>query len=328
MSRTGRGQPDAPGLSGALPALRLTPSTARPQSPDPEGHGTQTDTLAALRRIAKAAGRAIMTVYRAGPATPRQKADNSPVTEADLRADALIQEELGRLFPDIPIWSEESEPAPSADTHRRFFLVDPLDGTKEFLQRNGEFTVNIAWVVDGVSRLGVVHAPALGLTWWGGSGLGAWRERVEGATGLGAADTPPAPTDLAEGEVEMLQVRPGPNTDVLRVLASRSHADGRLQGWLERLGSAVDVVHAGSSLKFCRIAEGRADLYPRFGPTSQWDTAAGQAVLEGAGGVVTGLDGRPLRYGRQHPVINPDFVAARALSLWHRSAPATSRPRS
>lgn len=262
--------------------------------------------------IAERAGRAILAVYEGAFSTHR-KADDSPVTEADLRADALIREALGEAFPGVAVWSEESGDGQPASTETSpsgpFFLVDPLDGTKEFVKRNGEFTVNIAWIAAGRAQAGVVHAPALDVTWWGAPGQGAWRRQ-------------------AGGPAEPVQVPAGPGAGPLRVLASRSHADGRLDDWIGALGRPVDILHAGSSLKFCRIAEGQADLYPRFGPTSQWDTAAGQAVLEGAGGVVTDLDGQPLRYGRDRPVINPDFVAARALSLWRPSAPATSRPRS
>ena len=262
-----------------------------------------TTSLPTLRRIAEAAGAEIMADYR-GNFTHQRKADDSPVTEADLRADALIRRELRQAFPGVPVWSEESdEPEtpnspPASATRDAFFLVDPLDGTKEFLQRNGEFTVNIAWIERGRARAGVVHAPALGITWWGGPGLGAWRGEDDG------------------GAAQAIRVRPGRRPGTLRVLASRSHADGRLQGWLDALGQPLEVVHAGSSLKFCRIAEGQADLYPRFGPTSQRDTAAGQAVLEGAGGSVAAMDGSPLRYGLDRPVINPSFVAARSQSLW------------
>jgi 3'(2'), 5'-bisphosphate nucleotidase len=275
-----------------------------------------TTSLPTLRRIAEAAGAEIMTVYR-GNFTHQRKADDSPVTEADLRADALIRRELQQVFPGVPVWSEESGGAdtmpeggetsgsatrekalPSGVAASAFFLADPLDGTKEFLQRNGEFTVNIAWIERGRARAGVVHAPALGITWWGGPGLGAWRGEDAG------------------GAAQAIRVRPGRRPGTLRVLASRSHADGRLQGWLDNLDKPLQVVHAGSSLKFCRIAEGQADLYPRFGPTSQWDTAAGQAVLEGAGGSVAAMDGSPLSYGLGRPIINPSFVAARSQSLW------------
>ncbi len=263
--------------------------------------------LITLRQIAEEAGALIMQVYR-GAFTHQRKADDSPVTEADLRADAFIRRALGQAFAKAPVWSEESGAPPTpqashetADAWAAFFLVDPLDGTKEFLQRNGEFTVNIAWIEGGQARLGVVHAPALGTTWWGGPGVGAWRGEADG------------------GAAQAIRVRPGRRAGTLRVLASRSHADGRLQGWLDRLDRPLEVVHAGSSLKFCRIAEGQADLYPRFGPTSQWDTAAGQAVLEGAGGCVAAMDGAALRYGRERPVLNPSFVAAREEALWREA---------
>lgn len=287
-------------------------------------------TLTTLRRIAEAAGIVIMEVYRSD-FTHALKADNSPVTEADLRADVLIRRELARAFPGVPVWSEESEESgePPA-SWPAFFLVDPLDGTKEFLQRRGEFTVNIAWVEGGAPRAGVVHAPALGITWWGAPGVGAWRQgpsdpvRCPGDDGGGDVVAPGGFARVA-GESVPIHVTPGPDPGVLRVLASRSHRDGRLEGWLQRLSQPLEVVQAGSSLKFCRIADGAADLYPRFGPTSQWDTAAGQAVLEGAGGCVTDMDGIPLRYGRERPVINPSFVAARGLALWHPRARAALR---
>jgi 3'(2'),5'-bisphosphate nucleotidase len=247
---------------------------------------TQTE-LATLCHIAEAAGQEIMAVYREDGET-WQKLDDSPLTEADLRADRVIRQGLEKHFPGVFILSEESVSAgPQHDG--RFFLVDPLDGTKEFLKRNGEFTVNIALVENGVPVAGVVLAPALDELFYAAQGLGAWKRD---ATGERAIATSPH-----DG------VRP------LRVMGSRSHGGDKLAAWLAQLKIEHTFVAAGSSLKICRIAEGQADIYPRFGPTSQWDTAAAHAVLGVAGGAVTDLQRAPLRYGLDRPVLNPEFVA-------------------
>ncbi|MFN7917481.1 MAG: 3'(2'),5'-bisphosphate nucleotidase CysQ [Vicinamibacterales bacterium] len=243
--------------------------------------------LRVLCGIADEAGRAIMSVY-AGEVTAWQKADASPLTEADLRADAIIRTGLERHFPGVFILSEESSSGEHGNP-RTFFLVDPLDGTKEFLKRNGEFTVNIAFVQDGAPVAGVVLAPALDALFYGVRGGPARRRTAEVTTEI--------------------RVAPRPAGEPLRVVASRSHGDDSLARWLAQAG-AHTVVPVGSSLKFCRIAEGLADVYPRFGPTSQWDTAAAQAVLEIAGGVVVGVDGAPVRYGLSRPILNPHFIAA------------------
>ncbi len=244
----------------------------------------QLDTLC---RIAEAAGREIMAVYEHGGETWK-KDDASPLTEADLRADRAIRTGLEAHFPGVFILSEESvSSGPAAGD--QFFLVDPLDGTKEFIKRNGEFTVNIALVEHGVSVAGVVLAPALGELYFGTRGLGAWKRDASGLKEIRTARRDPA--------------------QPLRVIGSRSHGGERLDAWLATLEQEHSFVAAGSSLKFCRIAEGSADIYPRFGPTSQWDTAAAQCVLEAAGGAVTDLEGQPLRYGLDRPVLNPEFIA-------------------
>lgn len=241
--------------------------------------------LKTLVAIAEAAGREIMTVY-AEDFTAWSKDDSSPLTEADLRADRVIREGLERHFPGVFILSEESSSAGDAPADE-FFLVDPLDGTREFLKRNDEFTVNIALVQRGAVVACVVLAPALGELYYGAREVGAW-----------ARD--------ANGERPLRVVAP---QTPLRVMGSRSHGGEALDAWLAALSQAHDFVAAGSSLKFCRIADGRADIYPRFGPTSQWDTAAAQGVLELAGGAVTDLAGVPLRYGPDRPMLNPNFVA-------------------
>jgi 3'(2'), 5'-bisphosphate nucleotidase len=243
--------------------------------------------LATLCDIAGAAGDEIMHVYRGAPAA-RTKHDGSPVTQADLVADALIQRRLRQAFPGILVWSEELQPDVGA-SQSMFFLVDPLDGTKEFLKRNDEFTVNIALIEAGEPVAGVVLAPALGELFYAARGLGAWKRAGGTTTPLHVARTDPV----------------GP----LRVIGSRSHGGEALGAWLSSLQHDHVFTAAGSSLKFCRIAEGRADIYPRMGPTSQWDTAAGQAVLQEAGGVVLDPQGSPLRYGLDRPVLNSNFVA-------------------
>ena len=247
---------------------------------------TQTE-LDTLCHIADAAGQEMMAVYREGGET-WQKLDDSPLTEADLRADRVIRHGLEKHFTGVFILSEESSSAGPPDAGR-FFLVDPLDGTKEFLKRNGEFTVNIALIENGQPVAGVVLAPALDELFYAAQGLGAWKRDAVGARAIA--------TSPYDG------VRP------LRVMGSRSHGADKLDAWLSLLKTEHSFVAAGSSLKFCRIAEGRADIYPRFGPTSQWDTAAAQAVLEVAGGAVVDLHGMSLRYGLDRPVLNPEFVA-------------------
>lgn len=244
--------------------------------------------LQRLCSIAQAAGQEIMAVYEQGGATWR-KADTSPLTEADLRADQVIRQGLEAAFSGVYILSEESRSA-GDQPGDAFFLVDPLDGTKEFLSRNAEFTVNIALVQDDRVTAGVVFAPALGEFFYAALGHGAWFSHL--------SDT-----------ASQLQVQPWQAPQSLRVIGSRSHGGEKLAAWLATLTCDHSFVAAGSSLKFCRIAQGRADIYPRFGPTSQWDTAAAQCVLELAGGAVLDLVGEPLRYGIQRPLLNPEFVA-------------------
>ncbi|MCC7271425.1 MAG: 3'(2'),5'-bisphosphate nucleotidase CysQ [Alphaproteobacteria bacterium] len=245
--------------------------------------------LPALRAIAGRAGDAILGVY-GGDHHARAKADASPVTLADELADRLIVAALRELTPAVPVVSEETveTSGPAARGSRRFWLVDPLDGTREFLKRNGEFTVNIALVVDGRPVAGVVHIPVLDEMFAGALGAGATLQRAGGA-----------PAAIA--------CRPAP-ADGLVVMTSRSHADNAALDVFLRDWPVKERQVAGSSLKFCRIAQGVADLYPRLGPTSEWDTAAGHAVLEAAGGSVRTLDGKPLAYGKAG-LLNPHFLA-------------------
>jgi 3'(2'), 5'-bisphosphate nucleotidase len=247
------------------------------------------DLLPGVRRIAAAAGDAIMAVY-ATDFPVETKADDSPLTAADRGAHAVIAEGLRELAPDIPLWSEEGREVPRSvrAAWPRFWLVDPLDGTREFIRRNGEFTVNIALVVGHQPVLGVVLAPALRREYFGVAGIGAQR-----------AD--------AGGEPRPIGVRPVA-AQAVRVVGSRSHRGASLDDFLQAVGPH-ELVGIGSSLKFGLLAEGAADVYPRLGPTSEWDTAAGQAVLEAAGGRVTDLAGQPLRYNTGDGVLNPHFIA-------------------
>jgi 3'(2'), 5'-bisphosphate nucleotidase len=241
-----------------------------------------------LLPIVARAGAAIMRVYDSG-FTVQRKEDDSPLTLADLESQRVIIEGLTGLTPGIPILSEESAQAPWSERQswRELWVVDPLDGTREFVKRNGEFTVNIALVRENEPVLGVVSAPARGLVYWGASGVGAFSQ-------------PPGSDSIP------IQVSAPHNP--LRVVGSRSHASAATTGYLARLGPHV-LMGIGSSLKFCLVAEGNADLYPRFGPTSEWDTAAGHAVLEAAGGHVTRPDGHRLRYNCRESLINGDFLA-------------------
>ena len=256
---------------------------------------TPTDTIltSAMREgvitIAQAAAAAILEVYD-GEFAVAHKDDRSPLTAADLAAHHAIVDGLHVLTPDVPVLSEESTHEVPAQTRRqwdRLWVVDPLDGTREFVKRNGEFTVNIALVEHGVATFGVVHAPVTGVTWHGGATIGACRRTREGE--------------------QRLHVRQ-PATAPLRVAASRSHRDARTEAFLAAMGP-IEPIGLGSSLKFCLVAEGGLDVYPRFGPTSEWDTAAAQAVLEGAGGQVVDPRGRPFRYNQRDTILNGDFIA-------------------
>lgn len=251
-----------------------------------------------LLQIAIKAGEQIMAIYNAEEIGERLKADQSPVTLADLAAHNSLAPALKQLA-DWPVVSEEDEASLAFRTAAsRFWLIDPLDGTKEFIAKNGEFTVNIALIDQGRSVLGVVYAPVLDLLYWGGPALGAFRKQ------LGCIQE----INVAKNAHKQTEVQP------CRVVASKSHLNEQTQNFIEQLG-LVSLIQAGSSLKFCRVAEGTADIYPRLAPTCEWDTAAAQAVLEGAGGVVLDFDTlMPLCYGKPE-VLNPSFVAARDIEL-------------
>lgn len=239
--------------------------------------------------LVREAGRAIMQIYASDFAV-QHKDDRSPLTAADQAAHRVLVDGLSRLEPGYPVLSEESAAVDWEVRRRwqRYWLVDPLDGTREFVKRNGEFTVNVALIDDGVPVFGVVQAPVTGELWWGGNEIGSYRRSPDDVDSrLASACPAPAP---------------------LRVAASRSHLDPRTQALLDRLGEH-ERFGLGSSLKFCRLAEGLADVYPRFGPTSEWDTAAAQCVLEGAGGCVIDIHGQPLRCNQKPSLLNGDFLA-------------------
>ena len=262
-----------------------------------------TDRIVAL---VERAGAAIMDVYHTDFAV-ETKADESPLTKADLAAHRIIAAGLAELTPQIPLFSEESEVPDFSlrSTWSRYWLVDPLDGTREFVNRNDEFTVNIALIDGHRPVFGVVGVPAQQIVYTGGEGLGAWRHDATGRTRVsGRARNDESP---------------------LVVVASRSHGGERLEHYLLSLGDAfgrVERTPVGSSLKLCILAEGRADLYPRLGPTSEWDIAAAHAVLAAAGGDVWAVDGSPLAYNSKESVLNPEFIAvADAAFPWKKRLP-------
>ena len=244
--------------------------------------------LADVIKIADAASEKVLRIYQSD-FTVSYKEDESPITAADVASHEIIVKGLCSLSRDIPILSEEGTQADWDERKqwRRFWLVDPIDGTKEFTQRSGEFTVNIALIEDGEPVMGVVTAPALKEAFWGVKGEGAHkRDRT--------------------GRIHRIRVAEPQATK--RVVASKNHMNDETRTFIKALG-AHKKIQVGSSLKFCRIAEGRADIYPRMGPTSEWDTAAAHAVLLAAGGNVHTLEGQPLQYGKED-VLNPYFIAA------------------
>ncbi|UUD65816.1 3'(2'),5'-bisphosphate nucleotidase CysQ [Pseudomonas seleniipraecipitans] len=256
--------------------------------------------LPGVLELVQQAGAAILPFWRQGVQVV-EKADASPVTAADLAAHRVLADGLQALDASIPVLSEED--ADIALSERagwdRWWLVDPLDGTKEFIADSEEFTVNVALIERGQVVFGVVGIPASGVIYYGGSGLGAWR------------------ADLG-GEPQVIAVRETP-AGGLTVVASRRHGSAEQEQLLAALAARfgdIERISVGSSLKFCQLAEGSADFYPRLAPTSQWDTAAAQGVLEGAGGVVLNLQGEPLRYEARESLLNPFFLALPANVEW------------
>ena len=239
-------------------------------------------------KIADEASEKVLHIYQSDFKV-NYKEDHSPITAADIASHDIIVKGLRQISRDIPVLSEEGAEIPWEERKkwRRFWLIDPIDGTKDFTQRTGEFTVNIAMIEDGEPVMGVVTAPALKEAFWGIKGECAhMRDRT--------------------GRVHRIRV--AEPKDTLRVVASKNHLNEETRAFIEALGSH-ETVQAGSSLKFCRIAEGHADIYPRMGPTSEWDTAAAHAVLVAAGGKVQTPEGQPLVYGKEN-ILNPNFIAA------------------
>lgn len=249
---------------------------------------TSAELLANVVKLAQQAGDAILSVY-SEQFEVTHKSDQSPLTVADLRSHEIITKGLRALTPELPVLSEEASDISFEQRRQwtRYWLVDPLDGTKEFVSRNGEFTVNIALIDDHVPVLGVVHVPVTSTTYTGVTGAGAFKQ---------VAGEKPSPLHVCS-----------PANNPLRIVGSRSHRGDSLDQYLPKL-APYELVAVGSSLKFCLIAEGSADFYPRFGPTSEWDTAAAQAVVEAAGGRVIKTNGERLPYNTKADLLNPHFL--------------------
>lgn len=257
-----------------------------------------TEQLEGIIKIAKSAGAAVLQVYEKEDFGVETKADNSPLTEADLAAHEIIISGLNELAPGVPILSEESEDIPYATRKKwqRYFLVDPLDGTKEFISRNGEFTINIALIEEGIPVLGVVFVPVRDVTYAG--------QQLD--TRIAFVERSGSRRDIATRNLPR-RLR---NNEALTVVASRRHGGEALQRCVDVLQEKfadVELINMGSSLKLCLVAEGKADLYPRLAPTAEWDTAAAQAVVEAAGGSVVDNNLRPLHYNSKESILNPFF---------------------
>ncbi len=245
--------------------------------------------IAPVCDIVKQAGREIMKIYLAGFEV-KEKEDHSPLTTADLAAHRLICDQLRALTPGIPILSEESASIPYTQRSKwvSYWLIDPLDGTREFIKRNGEFTVNIALIINHVAHLGVVYIPVQDICYFAATGFGAFKQEQDRAA-------------------YRIRTRPSAPGETPTVCGSRSHAGNSLLALLARIGEH-EMIRIGSSIKTCLVAEGTADLYPRFGPTSEWDTAAAHCVVHEAGGSLVDTQLRPLRYNTKDSLLNPSFM--------------------
>lgn len=251
----------------------------------------QQDFVSKINKIAKDAGQGIMAIYQQSYDV-YTKDDHSPLTAADLYSHKLISEKLAQLTPDIPILSEEAADISwdERKTWDTYWLIDPLDGTKEFIKRNGEFTVNIALIHQGVAVLGVVYAPVLEALYYSSTEIGAWKQQAN---------------EQAEQIRTQGQIKSGSE---LRVVGSRSHQSDLLIDYLKKFEN-YQLVSMGSSLKLCLVAEGKADIYPRLGLTSEWDTAAAQAIVEAAGGCVINYEtNKQLKYNTKDSLLNPFFI--------------------
>ena len=246
--------------------------------------------IESVKEIACVAGDAIMDIY-ASNFDFKLKDDDSPLTEADRISNRIIIESLKSIAPQLPILTEESSnhTFKERSSWETYWLVDPLDGTKEFIKKNGEFTVNIALIHKNTPIFGMIRVPALSQTYWGAHGFGSMKE-------------------VDQKEIEKIKVS-NFNSKKIRVISSRSHKNKILSSYLNKLGY-VEEVFIGSSLKFCLLAEGKADFYPRLGPTSEWDTAAGEAILKFSGGFVTSDEGERMIYNSSESLLNPYFLAS------------------
>ncbi len=262
-----------------------------------------------LINLCSRAGEQICAHYHSTSASAYEsKEDNSPLTQADLDSHRILLQGLAQLEPALPVLSEESSAQEILQrfSWERYWLVDPLDGTKEFLARTGEFTINLAYIDGHQATLGILYVPLQRQAYVGIAGGGAWRYTL-------AAD--------GSWEAQALRVRSLDSDRPLVVLSSRRHGGRKLEACLEYIASTwgqVERRNSGSAIKFCRMVDGEGDFYPRFAPCSEWDTAAGQAILEAAGGALLGLDGKPLQYNMRDTLLNPDFVAISDAghSLW------------
>ncbi|MDD7805805.1 MAG: 3'(2'),5'-bisphosphate nucleotidase CysQ [Endozoicomonas sp. (ex Botrylloides leachii)] len=269
--------------------------------------------ISAIKHIAHQAGQAILDVYGKKQRSIKEKPDQTPVTEADLLANEIILAGLNAVQPHYPILSEESAHQPLAQRKRwqRHWLVDPLDGTQEFINRNGQFTVNIALMEANYPILGIVYAPTTHTFYWGGEHYGSFRQEKS-------------------GEVKSITTRRIAKGQKITTLGSRSYSNSASNKFIEKLHSyfeSIQFFQVGSSLKGCKIAEGSADIYPRLGPTSEWDTAAVQAIIEGAGGSVLNRYGRRFKYNYKESLTNDIFVMLGDPKIdWHRFWNLTNLP--
>ncbi len=246
-----------------------------------------------LIRIIRKAGDSVLEKYETD-ITYDLKDDKSPVTSADRTSHRILELELSRNYPEIPILSEEASnyALSKRKKWKRFWLIDPLDGTKEFINRNGEFTINIALMEDNIPIAGVIHIPVIGETYYGANGKGSFR--------------------LKNKKLETISSDKYENNRALRILVSRSHLDTVTEENIEKIKNeySCELIQTGSSVKFCQIASGKADLYIRLGLTSEWDIAAGEAILKASGGALTQIDGRPMSYNNKNNYLNDYFIAS------------------
>jgi len=252
---------------------------------------TEKELIKEVVEVSKMAGKSILGIYDNPNIEFKLKNDSSPLTKADIASHQIIVDSLKKIDSSVPILSEEDSDIPFdiRSKWNQYWLIDPLDGTKEFINRNGEFTVNIALIENNQPALGVIHAPALRKTYWGSAEKGSYSQK-----------------ENLEKNIIKVNKNQGNTT---RVLASRSHPSPELDQWLDTL-EKYEMLFMGSSLKFCLLASGEAQLYPRFGPTCEWDIAAGDAILRFAGGSILSLDGEKIEYGKKESYINPYFIAS------------------